>query len=341
MLLPSPLLPASAESAAGLQAPPSPWVSVAVARERYGTSATLPWPPGNIARGGVSVLEHQSSCPFQGFALGRLRSDRLETPRAGISAQVHGILLHDALQRIWRDLGDSAALRARQAAIPALVREAVAQALECAREQLVIRLPQAIWEVEGARCERLIHGLLGAELDREPFTVVATEESLTLGAQGVGLRLKLDRLDRMEDGSHALIDYKSGKPRGFEALAQRPPAPQLLAYAAALNKPLCAVASAHLNVEGTGWRGAMDRDRRLRGIRPLALGDDGWQDLLQQWRAQVIGLLEEFSQGEARVAPQPRACESCHLSALCRINETELALNEAAEDPAAEDGTAA
>jgi len=336
VLLPSPLLPVSLDDAdigGSTQRPlRSPWSSESVVRESYGRMAAQRWPEGRIARGGVRVLERQSLCPFQGFALGRLHSDKLELPRAGISDPMHGIILHEALQRIWDSLGNSAMLQARQSDLGLLVSTAVGEALQRVRQKTAAELPAAIWEIEASRCERLIHGLLALELRREPFTVVATEEQLAFSASGVGLRFKLDRLDRVADGSHVLIDYKSGKQKGFDALAERPTNPQLLAYASALDKSLCAVAFAHVNVEATGWWGAADTGERLPRVKPAGFGDMGWPALLRRWHGQVAGLLDEFAAGEARVDPLPKACERCHLAGLCRIGSGSLELIEAEDD---------
>jgi len=49
-------------------------------------------------------------------------------------------------------------------------------------------------------------------------------------------------------------------------------------------------------------------------------GAAGWPALLQRWRTQLSGLAEEFLSGHAAVAPQPKACEFCHLQAFCRID---------------------
>lgn len=336
LLMPSPLLAAAGEGAgAGMQLPgPSPWCGVHVGLEPYGLQPPRPWPAGRAARGGVGLLQQQSLCPFQGFALGRLQSARLELPQPGLSVQAHGIVLHEALRQIWSELGDSATLHRRQPELDALVRRAVRQALEQARAASAMELPAALWEVEARRCEHLIQGLLRVELQREPFTVIATEQRLALQSQGMALGLVIDRLDRIADGRTVLLDYKSGRLRSFDPLSPRPDNPQLLAYASALPDGLCAVATAHLNVAGCGWQGAADTAARLPRVRAAGDGPGGWPALLRRWRAQVDGLLAEFAAGEARVAPLPKACERCHLGGLCRIAENGIALNELAGDDA-------
>jgi hypothetical protein len=49
-----------------------------------------------------------------------------------------------------------------------------------------------------------------------------------------------------------------------------------------------------------------------------------WDELLGAWRRRLEALAAEYASGEARLAPNPvKACEHCHLGALCRIAETD------------------
>jgi hypothetical protein len=54
-------------------------------------------------------------------------------------------------------------------------------------------------------------------------------------------------------------------------------------------------------------------------LRPLKEGEPDWPILLDRWRDQLAGLLQEFLRGHAVVDPQPRACEHCHLQMFCRV----------------------
>lgn len=342
LLLPSPLLAidpvavAAAAAATGPAAPPpSPWQAAQPwTLEPYGMRPARPWPHGARSRGGVRLLEDQAACPFRGFALGRLQSGALEAPRPGVPDTVHGIVMHGALQRLWRELLDARGLQAAGSALPARIDAAVAAALHLAEAACVPRLPPALWQIEARRCAQLIATLLATEATREPFAVVATERMIDWQPAGVGLRLRVDRLDRLADGGQVLIDYKTGRQRGFDERASRPEAPQLLVYATALAEPLCAAAAVYVHVEGVKWVGAADRTGRVPDIKGSPDAELDWAGLMARWSAQVHGLVEEFARGDAAVTPQPHACERCHLAGLCRIDARAVPLAE--DDDAAE-----
>ena len=75
-----------------------------------------------------------------------------------------------------------------------------------AREQMQPRY----LELEEKRLVRLVTEWLEYERTRVPFTVDATEEDANPTIAGLTLKLRLDRLDRLNDGSLLVIDYKSG-----------------------------------------------------------------------------------------------------------------------------------
>ena len=54
--------------------------------------------------GGSGILTRQAECPFRAFATFRLNAVALEEPTLGISARQHGILIHNALEYIWKAL---------------------------------------------------------------------------------------------------------------------------------------------------------------------------------------------------------------------------------------------
>jgi len=137
---------------------------------------------------------------------------------------------------------------------------------------------------------------------------------------GARLELRLDRVDRLDDGRLAIIDYKTGKskPR-FDLIGERLDQPQLPAYATAAGPESAAVATLYLGREGPKVCGVADRANRLGTIKPPKNGELQWPQLMQRWERQLHQLVEEFLRGEAAVKPLPDACKYCHLQILCRI----------------------
>ncbi len=341
-LLPSGLLPGAPAAAA--------WpVRPARAREIHARSALVPMPAGALPRiaagvrfhGGVRALERQSACPFKAGAELRLGAEPLESPGTGLPRRVRGDLAHDALARFWRALGSQAALALLDAPGRAARAEAsVAAAFASYRGYLPggrLRLLEARW------LTRAILGLAAVELEREPFTVQATEEKQNLELASHPLSIRLDRLDALADGTTVILDYKTGRATPRRWVGERPDALQLAVYAAFREEPPAAVAIARLPLGlrrkfvGLAAREAILPDvRSLARARQPALRTRTFADVLAEWREVAARLASEFAAGEARVDPADGACEYCALAPLCRIDERSLAAPADAGDGGAE-----
>lgn len=289
------------------------------------------WPAGQPPGGGTWLLESQALCPFRGFALVRLQAEPLSEPQPGIDARLRGKILHAALEHFWGQLAGSGALHALGArGAIALARESVAHALAVAQRRASGLLDPHLLRREAVRDERLLELLIAWELAREPFAIEMLERSLPLEIAGTRLGVRIDRVDRLADGQLIVIDYKSGDASSFDALADRLTQPQLPAYATVAGDRTAAVAMLHLGRDGLKLRGAADAAGRLNGLRPPRPGAPEWPMLLERWRTQLAGLVQEFQRGYAAVDPQPQACERCHLQVFCRVRS---ALVPTAPDP--------
>jgi len=287
------------------------------------------WATERALRGGTRLLQLQSLCPFRSFAELRLSARALSSPQPGLDPRQRGRLLHRALELFWLQLGDSVALQAlSDDAARAIARRCVADATEQFGRGQPAHASEGfeVWLLarEAERTHELMAHLIGWERSRaEHFVTHALEWSHPLPIAGTTLSLRLDRIDRLDDGRLIIIDYKSGSVEAFDADAARPPQPQLPAYAgaAAAEGPLAAVLAVYLGREGVTVRGVADRRDRIRRLPVPPAGEADWPALLQRWRERLQRLGEEFLRGHAAVAPQPGACEWCHLHGLCRIED--------------------
>ncbi len=304
--------------------------------------AARAWPRERTLPGGTRALQLQSLCPFRAVAELRLRAAPVGEPVPGLDYRERGQLLHRALQLVWMELGDSRALRARSTdstALAQLVRVATERAL---RERLALRVqplaaPLAHNELE--RVARLIQALLQQELERadaHEFQVVQLEDPQQAELAGVPLRLRMDRVDRLDDGRVVVLDYKSGTAESFRPLAARPRQVQLLAYALLAEGEVAGVAAVHLNAGEVRWRGAAAQPALLPRLAKPRGPTAPWPELQAHWRAVVDALALEFAAGASAVQPQPGACRLCHLGALCRVDAT----RHEALDPDSEDAGA-
>ncbi len=288
--------------------------------EAWSDASAPRWSAPGPLRGGTRLLELQARCPFRSFAELRLGAQPLPQPVPGIDARERGRILHRALERFWKAVRNAGNLHQQgEEAARLLAHSCVAGALQEARDRLPGVLPPRLLAAEGTRAEALMALLREWERTREPFSIEALEQSLTLGLGAATLQLRLDRVDTLADGTRIVIDYKSGAPAPFEPAALRPGQPQLPAYALASGPDTRGVLALHLDLRGLTLRGVVDRPDRVAGVAPTMSGHGGWDALLQHWQRELAALVREFLDGEARVEPQPGACEHCHLEIFCRI----------------------
>jgi probable DNA repair protein len=287
--------------------------------------AGLSWPRTQALRGGARLLELQSLCPFRGFAELRLGARPLPAPQPGLDPRLRGRILHRALQLFWQQLQGLAALRAlTDEAAHAIARRCAATAIEELGAPAGEGFESWLLARERERTEALMTQLIRWERAREDFVTQALEWPCSYSIAGTTLSLRLDRIDRLDDGRLLVIDYKSGSPERFDAGAARPPQPQLPAYALAVGAgSVAGTLAVYLGRENVRVRGIADRRDRI--ARLPAAGEAEWPLLLQRWQQQLQHLVQEFLGGHAAVDPQPGACERCHLQGLCRIDPVRLA----------------
>lgn len=299
--------------------------------ERLDADIHAPAFPGGRVRGGVSVLRHQSECPFRAFAEHRLGGRRLEHPRIGLNARARGILLHEAQEQFWLRVPSRQALEQLS---PDEVRSIAAEAAERALRAVLRINPLAISApVRKLEVERITQRLIdwaGIERERPDFTVEATEKSITVDFGTFSLRGRIDRIDRLSDGRMLLIDYKGSDVKTRDWLPDyRLLEPQLPLYAINATPAPAGIAFAQLRPDKLTYAGVGDGDIEIRGMvsadspgRTAFRESGGWNGLFSGWQTAVQALADEFSSGHAPVAPaSPDVCRRCHLKTLCRISE--------------------
>lgn len=286
--------------------------------------------PEEAARGGARLLELQSACPFRAQAELRLGARALDEPGLGLDASERGDLVHAALAEFWRELRDHAGLCALdEAALRTAVRRSVSRALAGA-VQSADGVMRHLLDLEAGWLEARVLEMVAADRARAPFEVAAIEQPCRGRIGDLTLEMRPDRIDRLADGTLAVIDYKTGADADVGSwLGERPRLPQLPAYVRALGpERVSAVAFARVRSGSTGYVGVA-RDAvafpglKVPGARGGLRGFDAWPGLLAEWERRLDALASEFAAGEARLAPDPpHACQYCHLGALCRIAET-------------------
>ncbi len=314
-------LPEAAEFAAPFETSLRKIFSCAVPLEQQPDSQAPPLTAGTPQRGGMSVLADQAACPFRAFAKHRLRARESDAADIGISPSERGTVAHIALELFWRDIGSQRELLALpQQEIDAVIQRSVRAALD---SHMSRRSRSAALErsraLEQSRLQDLLNEWLEQERKRPDFTVLEREKPREVEVGGLKLAIKADRLDRLADGTHAILDYKTSDKQGVKDWeSDRPNAPQLMLYATHSEHVLSSVEFAVL-VPGT---------TNLDGYKGQEL-----QQRLPEWTDVVEHLGASFLRGDAAVDPKygAKSCEFCQLHSLCRIADVR-ALN-APEDP--------
>jgi len=293
--------------------------------ETYEDSAGEPWPVAKLVPAGVRTLEYQNRCPVLAYGEFRLGAAPLETPRPGVDFRDRGMLVHRALELLWKRLGDSQELHAAYGQrLDAMIDESVAQAMADAFAVGGVFQERRSTVREHRRTARLIRALCDLELQRVPFRVVELEgERRWQSAAGSALRLRIDRIDQLDDGRFAIFDYKSGAVQTQDWLSNRVTHPQLLVYMLASGVDVSAMATVQLTPAGVGFKGIADRKGRLPRVTTLEGAEvsapQRWAAQTDRWRDTIEQLAAQFAAGSAALNPMENACRVCHLHAFCRI----------------------
>ena len=307
--------------------------------EVFADASRIPFPPGKVP-GGSSVLTSQSQCPFKAFATARLGAQSWEPAEVGLTASQRGQLLHAVLHSVWagppngiRAHAELQTLTDRRLFVSGHVRLAAQTEISSALRR---RMPRRYLELEERRLTRLVTEWLDYEATRVVFEVAETEGGRTIHLAGLTFGVRLDRVDRLNDSSLLVIDYKSGdvSPKSWEL--PRPDDVQLPLYAGfALNREteeLGGLVFAKVRAGDQAFTGRVfDAKRTLLPNIPAnsSLARDSFSiEQLIDWREYIEQLARNFLDGRAEVNPRefPGTCERCGLQTLCRVHENLAAL---------------
>lgn len=307
-------------------------------------SMAPPVQPGEAVRGGTWLLRAQALCPAWAFYQYRLGAGRLEEPVEGLDARSRGTMVHDSLEHFWTEVQTSTALHAlgaegRLAALERAV-DAVLQAYDADPRHEPLRARFRV--LERQRLLRLLGGWLEVELQRSlPFDVVACERAVQLSIEGIQVKMKMDRIDQLDDGRLLVIDYKTGAALDTRNWARaRITEPQLPIYAALSpppEGPVAGVAFAKVLMDRAGWAGLACEDGLLPKVhgytsRHWARHFDAnhfpsWDSITEHWRQSITTVAREVGAGVAAVRfDDARALQYCDVLPLLRLAERQAQL---------------
>lgn len=247
-------------------------------------------------RGGSTLLKNQSVCPFNAFAIHRLKVEPLEQPSQGLSAMDRGILLHEILYRLWDNWQTSAVLQALSAQqISQQLSAVITAILQEWAPRYPILLGTNFRALEQRRLEKLVGQWLQQEQQREPFVVASLESKAQIRFGDLEISLRLDRVDLVGD-KLLIIDYKSGTVKPSSWTGGRPTDPQLPLYVLASNPVANGCAFAQIKGGLIKFIGTSD-SQLIPAEKPV----EDWPAQIDEWRRALSNLSAEFSAGHANM----------------------------------------
>ena len=239
----------------------------------------------------------------------------IDTVETGLSPPQRGSLVHNALHKLLAE-GPSQD-QIRQWASPE-IGERIETAVESALKKYswhadpVLR---RLLELERNRLCELLESFIEAELRRASFQVDRVEHEVDYQQFGVRLNLRIDRIDRLSDGSLLIADYKTGQPKNLLKRNGDPRDLQLPVYACALEGRvgglvLINIDSRTILYKGTGASGEWD-----------AKGADLWPARLAAWKEKVAAAMRQIARGDARINLNLPTEDTRPLNILSRFEE--------------------
>ncbi len=261
--------------------------------------------------GGARTLQLQSADPFAAFVSGRLGARVLQPQAAGITPALRGNIVHDALYRMYVEQPcrqDIAGFSDAElgAVVDRVLRDAFAR-----HERNSDAVLFELLRLERHRVAQVLRRFVAIDTTREDFAVAGVETQIDYSRGPVRLRFRVDRIDRVTDGSLVIVDYKTGAHKSFLLASGEPRDAQLVAYAAAIDEPVSALALAWLDSRDVTFSGAGN------GFAPR----DDWADVLATWIADIHEACDRFATGDVRINPQQNLRDARQLNLLSRYTE--------------------
>lgn len=264
-----------------------------------------------IVAGGAGTIQRQCSEPFAAFVSGRLGVSRLQAIAAGLSPMMRGNLIHSALYYLNESRPSQETIRNwDQQETEKRIANAVARAFK-RYERHADRVLGAVLLLEKRRAAALLAGVIRVDLERESFSVDAVETSVDVKLGGVPLSLRVDRVDRLDDGAIAILDYKTGTPQRFLDRSGEPADMQLVVYACALADPVAALGLYNID----------SREIAIADAGRESMGADAWAESLSQWSDVVEQVATQLAQGDVRLRAWQSARDARPLNLLSRYGE--------------------
>ena len=246
---------------------------------------------GEKISGGAGTIQLQLREPFSAFARGRLGARLIYPQAVGIPAPMRGNIVHDALYQLYIDLPSSEAIREwRDKELETRIAEAVNFAF-ARHERNCDAVLRQLLTLERQRISKLLRQFVLVDAARGSFQVDSVEGTVEFVAGHVRLPLRFDRVDRFDDDTIAILDYKSGARKKLLGRDREAEEIQLFVYAAAVESPVSMLSLVNIDSREIAFDGAG------RGFSDV----DEWPELLSRIKAQIAVACDDLASGDVRI----------------------------------------
>lgn len=266
---------------------------------------------GEKLTGGAGTIQKQIYDPISAFVHGRLGARVIYPQAVGIPAPVRGNLIHDALYDLYLDLPASQDIQVWEGEE---LNRRIAKAVDFAfarHEKNTDAVLQQLLLLERSRIAGLLQQFVAIDGDRDSFQIAGVEGTFEFVAGRIRLPLRFDRIDSFDDGSIAILDYKTGSRKQLINRDKEAQEIQLFVYASATDVPVSALALVNVDSREIVFDGAG------RGYTDV----EEWPELLQRIKAQIVVACEDLSAGDVRVNIEQGLKSARPLNLLSRYTE--------------------
>lgn len=280
---------------------------------------SLPLMSEEKTSGGTALIANQAKCPFKAFAAHRLHAKSQYEITDGLDLKDRGQIIHRIMELFWKEVNSQHyLLKMDEKELGSLLNKIILETLKSWVDKKNISFHPLLHEIEINRLNALIRAEIDWERQRPPFEVEALEAQFKITLGRLELQLRVDRLDKLENGQKEVVDYKSSLPSSLPWNEERPKEPQLLLYAL-IDEAIQSLFFVALKDGRVACKGLSENaEVNVEGIQSLKKTQT-WAELREEWLSHLSGLAEEFIQGQCVPKPLNKSiCKNCDYQNLCR-----------------------
>ena len=284
--------------------------------------------------GGFRSLENYYVCPAWAFYENRLHASSFyEDIQDEISKMDRGNLIHEFLERFWKEYKNSANLaKMSEKVLQQNIDTLIDQVMLTIKGSKPYLTPRQI-QLESNYFQNIAYQWLSFEKTNRPsFKVIESEEKYKININRITFNVKIDRIDEYEDGSRLLIDYKTGNEESISKWTKPP--------ISSLQMPIYITFTGINNISAAGIGYIHSRNVKLVGLSKygqnlidaelkdcsLSKKDEGqWPNLINSWHKDIYELASGYLSGKASVTfKKENDLKYCAVKPLLRLAERQF-----------------